>query len=687
MSDREEVEIITGAEEELPAAQWTEVIGDEDELREVADRLCKEYRKARAARAEKEATWAKWRRQFEARPSKSRKNYPYPNASNVSPPLSQMIGQDIFGYLKGMYDAIDPPWYIEALRQEDRQLIKEAEIATRYFNVISKSRLDLNMSKFKRDFLQEVGIMGTCFAKVPWTSQPWHFMSEEDGVEQSVSAMLHDGPELIVIPVEDVVYPENYTDIQTMPWIAHDVSKAEYELRDLAAMGVYDSDAVEQVINGTDRLPQSARTNTEDEVNQSSPDRKGEYALSEVYFYHDADGDGVYEDIVFTLHVPTGTVLRQDYNRFGYRMLTAGRFISRIFSLEGRGSGQTTEYQQDEIEGIHNVRNDNMKFSNMRMLAVRRGVMRENEALSPGKIFITDSPKEDINPIQLGEVYPSSLAAENQTVSYARQASGVSSTMSGFADPTLGTRDTYRGQAQRQQQGTSLFTTIAEGLNDCFSEIGMMLFFQLVHNKDRVIANERRMKRMSEEDIEVLESTLSIDVQDIPSRLAFHIRTSDVDETYEAKRQNMLSLTQLYSQFAEQQTPLAMMLFGQQGRMMQQQSPEAYKYLLSIYVGSTQLMSEVFKFMGEDDPMQYVPDTKKQKFMLDMMNRMSGQMVDRLKGVSEGVQQMSAGQMNGSGPAPGMGIGAGGPPQGGGPAQGEVGPMAPLSEEESGEVE
>ncbi|MFO7810184.1 MAG: hypothetical protein R6V47_02275 [Candidatus Delongbacteria bacterium] len=94
-------------------------------------------------------------------------------------------------------------------------------------------------------------------------------------------------------------------------------------------------------------------------------------------------------------------------------------------------------------------------------------------------------------------------------------------------------------------------------------------------------------------------------------------------------------------------------------------------------------MSEVFKFMGEDDPMQYVPDTKKQQFMLEMMNRMSGQMVDRLKGVAGGVQQMGAGggPMNGSGPAPGMGVGAGGPPQGGG------GPMAPLSEEESGEVE
>lgn len=655
MSDEYEIVV---AEDNLPEANWTEVIGDEDELKEVTDRLCREYRKARSGRSEKEATWAKWRRQFEARPSRKRKNYPYPNASNVSPPLSQMIGQDVYAYLKGMYDAVDPPWYIGALREHDQELIKQAEMLTRYFNVISKSRLDLNLSKFKRLFLLEVAVMGTCYVKVPWVAQPWHFKSEENGVETTVNAMLHDGPALITIPVEDVVYPENWTDIQTMPWITHDISKAEYELDDLAARGIYDAEAVEKVKAAGSRRPQTERTETEDEINQSSPDREGEYILSEFYFYYDADGDGVHEDLVFTVHVPSGTVLRQDYNRFGYRMMSAGNFIARIYSLEGRGSGQTTEYQQDEIEGIHNTRNDNMKFSNMRMLAVRRGALRENEALSPGKIFQVDNPKEDINPIQLGEVYPSSLAAENQTVQYARESSGISSVMSGFADQTLGSRDTYRGQALRAQTGTGLFNTIADGLNECFSEIGMMIFFQMVHHRDRLIANEEKMRRLSPEEIELLRQALNMDVKDIPSKLSFTIRTSNVDETYEAKRQNILSLTQLYSQFAEQQTPLAMMLFGPQGAMMQQQAPDAYKYLLSIYVGSTQLMSEVFKFMGEDNPMQFVPDTKKQKFLLDMMNRMTNQMVNRLESVSSGVQNM-------------------GPPP----------PMEGLSEEESGTVE
>ena len=653
----ETVEAAEGAEP--PEGRPLDILS-EDELAEVSGELVRKYKQQKANRYEKEQTWAKWRRQFEARPKHREKNWPYPNASNISPPLAQIVGQSLWAHLKSMYDAIDPPWYIEPLRQKDEQLIKEAAALTRYYNITSKSRLDLNLSKFKRDFLQEIGVMGTCFVKVPWITEPWYFRGEEGGVETEVSAVLHDGPALLVVPVEDLVYPENWDSMQRAPWVAHDFVRAEHELQDLATRGVYDGEAVDDVI-AYRQQDSGPKMRNREEILQTEFEKEGEYGLTEFYFFYDSDGDGLHEDLMMTVHVPSGTVLRQDYNRFGYRMISAGAFINRTFAIEGRGSGQTCEYQQDEVEGIHNVRNDNMKFSNMRMLAVRRGVFRENESIYPGKMFQVDNPKEDIMPIQLGEVYPSSLQAENQTMSYAREASGMASIMSGFADETLGTRDTYRGQAMRMNKGMGLFSTIAEGLNECFSEIGMMIFFQLVEHRDEVIRKEREAMRMSEEDIELLASALSIQYQDIPKKLAFHIRTSDVDETFEAKRQNMLSLTQLFSQYAQQVTPIAMQLFGPQGQQMQKVAPEAFKYLLSLYTGSTKLMEEVFRFFGEEDPTKYLPDIRKQELLQDMLRKMTSDMVERFEAIRQGNRQMLAG----AGPAPGEGQGVGGPPQGG----------------------
>ena len=644
MSDDVVEYVVQEEEEQMNEASSVEVISDKDELQEVVQGLCEDYGEAKSARAEKERTWAKWRRQLEARPSQRTKDTPYPNASNVVPPLSQIVGQALYGHLKEMYDKVDPPWYVKPLREGDRELIEEAEVITKHFNIISKSRLDLNFSEFKRDFFNEVAVMGTCFVKVPWTTKDWHFKTYTDSIETEVNALMHDGPEVLAIPIEDIVYPENWKDIQKMPWIAHDVPKALYELQDLAQAGIYDQDAVDLIVKHAEYGSTTVRQENEDEIRGARPARDDELTLTEFYFYYDADKDGRHEDLIFTIHVPTGTVLRQGYNVFGYRMLAAGTFIDRTFMLEGRGSGQTTEFLQDEVEGIHNVRNDNMKFANMRLVAAKRGSIRENEKFYPGKIFLTDNPKEDIVPIQLGEVYPSSLQAENTTMNYAREASGMSSIMGGFADPTLGSRDTAKGQGMRLSRGQGLFASIAEGMNEVFGKIGMMIFFQLVHNKGRVIANERKSMRMTEKEIDVLEKVLSRPLEDVPLKMAFNIRTSDIDQTFEAKRQNMLSLTQLFSQYAMQTTPLAMQLFGPEGQKIQQVAPDAYAHMLSIYTGSTRMMSEVFKFFGEEDPTRYVPDIRKYEMLQDMIRNMTTQLVE-----SSGQMQQ---QGQGQGPEP-----------------------------------
>ena len=635
MGDIVEIEI-----GEDPKELSEDIIQDKDELKKVVSNLCKEYNQAKSDRFEKERTWAKWRRQFEARPFSARKDYPYPNASNTVPPLSLIVGQAIFGHLKEMYDAVDPPWYVKPLREGDDELVKQTRVLTKYFNILSKSRTDLNLKKFKRDFFQEVAVMGTCYVKVPWTTKEWNFKKSKD---ESVSAKLHDGPELLAIPVEDMVYPEAYKDIQSMPWFAHTVCKAEYEIQNLKTSGVYDEAAADKVLNYG--IPISnERTETEDSIKQSYPSRDGEFEITEFYFYYDADGDGVFEDLVFSVHVPSETVLRQSYNEFGYRMISVGTFIERTFALEGRGSGQTTEYQQDEIEGIHNIRNDNMKFSNMRLLVAKRGTLTANEAIYPGKILLADSPKDDIVPLQLGEVYPSSLQAENMTMNYAREASGMSSIMSGFSDQRLGTRDTASGQSLRLSRGRGLFSAVGEGLNECFSEVGMMLFFQMVKNKERLMANERIAKRLTDEELDLLETVLSVPLQEVPLKLAFSIRTCDVDQTFEVKRQNILSLTQLFSQYAMQIIPLSDKLLGPQGQQMRELAPDAYANDLSIYVAATKLISETFKFFGEEEPDKFVPDTKKHELFLDMVRVMNEQLVEQNKmGQNQG-QGQRAGQ-------------------------------------------
>lgn len=653
MSDQYEY-VEVESEEQADRILVGELLGDEAERKKVVGDLVAKYGQAQAEREAKKRQWEKWRDQAEATKSERASDMPYPNASRVVPPLAWIVFQALYAHLKGMYDKVDPPWYIEPLLKGDSGFVKKVKSFNRLMNMMSKSKSDLNFSGFKRSVFYEISLMGTGFFHVPWTTKTWKYkqINRESGANEFVEAVVHDGPETQSIPIEDVIYPENWEDIQTMPWIAIDFPVARYELEDGEAAGLYDPASVEAILGAAGRGAAPAQAESRDRIKRSAPSHDDEVVLTQYWYFYDADKDGVSEDLILIVHNPTQTLLSVEYNEFGYRMLGRGVFVERSFGLEGRGSGQVCQHLQDEIEAIHNLRNDNMKFANMRMLAVREGALTEDEEVWPGKVFVTADPKDDIVPIQLGEVYPSSLNAEHMTMSYAREASGMSSIMSGFSDQTLGTRDTFRGQNLRMSRGEGLFATIAEGLNEMFNEIGMMIFFQMVHNRDRVIENEKKIGRLTEEEQEDVADILNMDLKDVPFRMAFRIRTSDIDQTFEAKRQNMLSLSQLFTQFAMQTTPLAQELFGPMGQQMKQTAPDAYQHSLSIYVASTKMMRQMIEFFGEDDPDQYVPDVRKHEFLLEMMKNMTTGIMEQLK---EGEEAMSA-QANAEPQLPAEGI-------------------------------
>jgi hypothetical protein len=617
-------------------------IPDEEKLKEYVIDFQGWYVKARAEREEREKSWEKWRRQFEAQPKSKVKDYPYKRASNVVPPLSQIIGQSIFAHLLELYD-VNPPWYVKPLKKDNELYLRQAEVLTKYLNIISESPQDLDFENFKYNFINEVAIMGTCYPKVVWSTVEWGFRENGMAEGQEAKAYVHDGPELIAVPVEDFLYCEGFTDIQRMPRIAHDFKLAGYELKNLVSEGVFDGDAVEKVMGGGEGDGVSSKEQNMDDIMRGMPSHDDEFILTEYYQFYDADGDGKAEDVVMVIHEPTGIVLSQGYNDFGRRMFGCGRYIRRTYRLEGRGSGQTTEYHQDEIEGIHNSRNDSIKFSSIRMVIARRNVFREDEEIYPGKVLVSDNPKEDVTSFQMGEIYPSSMQAENLTMELAREANAMPSIMSGFSDQRLGSRDTARGQGMRLSRGQGLFASIAQGLDSAFREIGEMIFLQLVRHKERVIESERQIGRLTEDELMVLEDTLNMPVFDMPSKLAFVIRTTDIDQTFEAKRQNTLALTQLFSQYAQQTPQLVMMLFGPQGQQLQKMAPDAFKHLLAVYTGSTRLMKDVFEFFGKDDPGKYVPDVRKHEMMLDMLKALDTQALEKQMrgGIEEGMREES----------------------------------------------
>lgn len=629
MSDEIEIQVLAEGEEVPEAVQD---ILPEEELELLAKYLKEEYDSAATEMEARNQKAIKWRTNMEAVASDAPKNHPYKNSSNIVVPVTQVIAQALIAKIVGTFDAREPLWDIQSL-SHDEAAIKRMKSVSKVMNTWAKSPTDLNMEQVIHDLAAETVVIGGAFPKVPWVIDRWR-VKGPDGQEGTVT--YHDGPMVVVAPVERVKYRRGVGSIPRLPWIGVDIPLTEVELRKRAADGIFDPEKVSLVLSEERTTPTDAEEQSQKAEMFDSGETTGLYDITEFWVYWDVDGSGVPVDLFVTMHVPTNTVLAVQYNSLGVRTIAASKYIHRPNALTGRGVGQMTEAMQDEVTTVHNARIDNMKLANTRMLAVKRaGPIAAREEIYPGKILYVENPREDVNPIQLGEVYPSSAAAESGGWAIAQRAVGLSDTMMGFADQTMKSRDTVRGQAMRIQQGDSVLGGAVAGLRNVIGQIGMMVWIQCVANKERVMARERVAKRFTDEELKDLEEALNMTVAEVPTRMAFYVKVTDAERTFEQQRMNLMTLTQMMAQFGQQTVPLAMQMFGPQGVQMQQQAPELYNYMGRILAGSAKMMEDIFKFFNIYNTKDYLPDAER----LDQMMDMFGAALQGFQGGSAAVEQ------------------------------------------------
>jgi len=652
-----------------------------DEVKqEIIAYLLDELEAAESGRAARAKKWIKWRRQREADAESASGEHILDNASRIQPPLTQIHAQAAYSKVKGYYDTTKP-WFWQVRSSSDSANDhSDAKLITKYLGLLSNSAMDLNIERVKRVVSDEATFMGLLMVKVVWDTLEWKFKSDDGstGVPQTETMVFHDGPSIIPISQEDTYYPPFWDEIQRMPWIAHELHYPLHELENRIADGYY-LEPEDDRGNPIDPKTWLRTDFTESEM--ASEKLRGFSSrspktidLMEIHFFWDVDNDGTWEDMIWTIHIKSKTVLRMVFNSIAAREFESFGFIPRSFMLESRGVGQICESLQDEVSGTHRLRNDGMKLATIKMLAMRRQVLRENKnTIYQGKVWITDNPKEDMQAIALGEVPQSSLESENMIWTLTAQAVGLSSVDRGFSDPTLGTRDTFKGQQLRLQQSENIMSTIIESTSESWARVGMLVFFQLVRNASRVIWNEKQLQRLTNDEIDQLEKILSMPMSEVPRRLKFEIYTTDVENSYEARRDTIMQLMQLTFQAQPQLVQLSQAIFGPQGMQMKQQAPEAWNQLLEIYVGSVNLLKEAYVFADFNESENYLQDVGKWQKLIEMMRTTNAQQLSAINAAGQAQQ----GAMNGGQPGQAGQPGQPGQPMGSGPGvQTQLGPPA-----------
>lgn len=237
----------------------------------------------------------------------------------------------------------------------------------------------------------------------------------EDGDEEITVTIpddvTYDAPRWHAIhPIDFIVPADSTTDIDRMPWCVHCVSATDHELEMSAKAGKYDPEKVRAAIEHGIMYDQPRSMvgydHTRDQregVTSTDGGEDHDHQLWEIYFRHDADGDGISERYVSTVHKSSGEILRTiafpyehsewPFTRFHYEM-TEDRWYS------ARGVPELVYDLQTEINAQHNAKLDNMAIQNSKSFIFRAGSIRNPSQWTwrPGAFFPVRR-MDDIQPI------------------------------------------------------------------------------------------------------------------------------------------------------------------------------------------------------------------------------------------------------------------------------------------------
>lgn len=520
--------------------------------------------------------------------------------SNVTPPLALTNTNAMFARLNLALAKKKPFWVVHT---EDAQLRGQAKAASALLDALSESPDHINLRAANRTILYDYTSLGTQFVKIPWITERWNFKrrTPEGGVK-TVNRIRRDSPMVVPVRLENFITQPYWWDLQRAPWIQEEVWLMEHEVKQRIVQGVFNENAEDTLKRGADEIPEERKETLERMgISVSEAAETGMYRILQAHSFEDVDEDGVPEDIIMWYDPFTGQSLRSEYNSVGVREYARMPYLDRPYELYAVGVGWIVEPLQEEIEALHNMRIDGNMLSMLQMYVTRRGAMAPNERFRPLKAIAVDNPKEDFIPVKFPEVGYGNLQSEMLAKEYADRGVMASDSMLGFENRATSARTTATGTMFLAGQGAQTYEgAVMETVKDVYAEIGRMLMFQLIANKERTKDLYYLVPRDMHADLDAL---LDTEIEEIPTKFSFRIWTTDTQKSEEQKQRSMLSMVQLYTFYAQQIFQLLPVALDQTGKV----PPRIREVAMKFVTGGTAMLEQVFEGLGEADVEKFLP--------------------------------------------------------------------------------
>ena len=590
--------------------------------------LSEQIRQSLSARQPLEAKWTLWHQMYRGMPEFEVKEFPYLGAANLVIPIIATNVDITFSKLMGMLFGPQKLMSVLPLRSD---MVDFAPRLEEFLGVVQDR--ELGAYDAVADFMLDVCKLGTGILKQRYkreTKTVYEFRETPQGVQEQIRRMMTSNhPELRHVSLWDFLIPPTAETIKDAPWSAERVTLTWQQFINRVQGGIY---------TGADRIGpwmanfQGSRLPRElMRIERYEPGIGNLLEVWECWLDFDIGGQGDPQAIVATIHMPTMTYLRIDYNPFFNqdKPYSAARYMRQEKRFLGIGLAEMLEHFQDEITAMHNQRIDSGTLANSTMFKGRKGVISQDEPIYPGRWFLLDD-MEDVQPLALGHPgkFDSSLQYEEATLRYARERSGVNEYITGAATPSVG----YAALGTNIQQAAQATQRFDQVLREVRGAIGESIT-RCVELYQQFDSRGKEFMYLGQEDGQIIHDFLQFPTELIRMGVSIEVTATSASLSKEVEIRTNTLVMQMLSQFYEQ------MLGVMQIALNPQVPPPMRNVAMLMMQGGSVMMRKILDSHGLQDIDQLVPRFQE---MLNGQQASIGSIAGGPPGIS------------GLGPAPGL---------------------------------
>lgn len=386
-----------------------------------------------------EEKWLRYHQLYKCVPDTEVKDFPFAGAANFVVPVIATDVDTIYSRLMGILFGPDNLYTCRALRPDMVQFAARLQEFLQW-----AQQNELGIYEAVSDFVLDLCKLGTGVLKQRYRREMkrvYQFRESDYGtIEEHPTILLHDHPQVDWVSLFDFLVPTLTTnDIQQAPWVAEKLRLTWGQLMSRARNGVYDPAAVNRLAAWRTSNPSHVQKTLLglDKLQVTHGDI---FTPREVWLDYDITGVDGPEAIVCTIHEPSMTYLRIDYNPFfnQEKPYSVARYLRQEGKFYGIGLAEMLEQTQEEVTTTRRQRTDNSTLSNAPMMIALNGIgIREDEPIIPGR-WVLVNEMNNVQALNMGRPIDTTQFQEQTSLAYASRRTGVNDYISGEFSPAMG---------------------------------------------------------------------------------------------------------------------------------------------------------------------------------------------------------------------------------------------------------